>query len=155
MSHAASHSASMLELKLDDRIKLCGREVILNPSYYIMIAEDDQMVRHVLVRMVQLSSPGAIPFEVVTIAEALKALQNMEFTAVLTDYHLSGGSGLDIVKVVRSQDADLPVIVISALAETIADKALAAGANYVFGKPFNIQQLISILHTIIAQVGAT
>ncbi len=116
-----------------------------------MIAEDDRMVRHVLVRTVQLSSPVAVPVEVVTLSEALEVLQYMQFTAVLTDYYISGGSGLDIVKVARAKDVGLPVIMISALAETIEDKALAAGANHVLGKPFNIQQIISILHTIIAQ----
>jgi CheY-like chemotaxis protein len=127
----------------------------LTPPYYIMIAEDDHMVRHVLVRTVQLASPVAIPFEVVTLAEALEALRSTKFTAVLTDYYISGGSGLDIVRVARAQDAALPVIVISALAETIEDKALSAGATHVLGKPFNIQQIISILHTIIAQASAT
>jgi CheY-like chemotaxis protein len=122
-------------------------------QYYIMVAEDEPMVRHVLVRTVQLASPDAIPVEVVTASEGVQVLQHTHFTAVLTDYHMEGGSGLDIVRAAKAQDPEMPVLVISALSKTVEEQALAAGANYVLPKPFDVPELISIIRVIISQFG--
>jgi PAS domain S-box-containing protein len=67
---------------------------------------------------------------VATRDEYLRALDEGPWSAIISDYQLPGFSGLDALRLLREQDADLPFIVHSGkIGEARAVEAMRAGAN--------------------------
>jgi len=110
----------------------------------VLIADDDPSFRRVL--EYQLKQAG---YDVLTAEDGKKALEIFardRCHAVLTDLDMPGLSGSDLLKAVKRQSPDIPVIVITAYG-TIdsAVEAMKAGAfNYVT-KPVNREALLHIL----------
>lgn len=117
------------------------------PSF-ILIADDEPMVRNLLKRVVQSVAPDTTIIEAVNGNEALDALPLHAYRAVITDYHMPGATGLTVVSTARAQDAYVPIIVVSAHV-SVEPAALAAGATHFLQKPFNIQVLSAILRSIL------
>ncbi len=93
-------------------------------------------------------------------ADALSLLADVPFDLVLTDLALPDGvSGLDIIRFVRANRPGVPVVLITAYGSgEIADEATAAGAFGYVPKPFNNDELRTVVRRAIAsrgdQVGA-
>jgi DNA-binding NtrC family response regulator len=118
------------------------------PSDYILIADDDQKIRSLLVRLVRNVAPHAHVIQATNGTEARAALQQYAFALIITDYHMPGASGLDILEAARGQDAAVPVIVVSARAQ-VGASVHAAGATAFFSKPFEIQPLSVLLRQVL------
>lgn len=69
--------------------------------------------------------------------EAVSTLKDASFDCVVSDYQMPAISGLDFLKAVREQDADLPFIVFTAKgSERVASEAIATGVtDYVQKEP--------------------
>jgi two-component system response regulator PilR (NtrC family) len=77
-----------------------------------------------------------------TVAAAKQLLQSKRFDLCLTDMRLPDGDGLDLVRFIGTQCADLPVAVITAFGSTEnAVAALKAGAFDYLTKPLSLDQL--------------
>jgi len=67
-------------------------------------------------------------------------------TILITDYKLPGMTGLELLKVAQKECPDLPVVIMTAFADTkLAIEALKAGARDFLVKPFIPSQLIEII----------
>ncbi|MBV8543650.1 MAG: PAS domain S-box protein [Acidobacteria bacterium] len=67
---------------------------------------------------------------VATRDEYLRALNDGPWSAIISDYHLPGFSGIEALRLLRERDADLPFIVHSGtIGEARAVEAMRAGAN--------------------------
>jgi len=110
----------------------------------ILIAEDDAAIVSFLVK--GLKAEGYATAVATTGEEAKQLLaSNLEtFDLVLLDLGLPVVSGLDVLTTLRQRDASLPVIVLTARAET-ADKVrgLELGANDYVTKPFSFAELLA------------
>ena len=85
-------------------------------------------------------------------AEAFLASSSLAETACLiADVQMPGGmSGLDLQDALRTQGNPLPIILITAFpTDAIRKRAQAAGASGFFGKPVDIQKLISCLDAVL------
>lgn len=83
--------------------------------------------------------------------DALERIQRWPFEVLLTDLHLDGlHSGLDLARVVRASDTEVPIIALSALG-TEADMAAtrAAGFDAHLVKPLNMQKLAVTIATLV------
>lgn len=120
----------------------------MTTSHYILVADDEIMVRRFLVRVVQSVAPHMHVIEASDGTEALAALQQYTFTAVLTDYHMPGATGLRIVETAHAQNPALPIIVVSAHVD-MANTILAAGATYFLPKPATVERLTAILRAVL------
>jgi len=77
-----------------------------------------------------------------TLTEAHAALQKREPDLVLCDLMLPDGSGLDLLREIKSQNPSIAVIMITAHTSTkSAVEALKAGAHDYIAKPFDIDEL--------------
>ena len=80
--------------------------------------------------------------EVADGAEAIKALKSGTFDLVLTDWNMPNKSGLDVLKEIRAQGSDVPVIMITTENEERRIKeAIEAGVTDYLPKPFNNDQV--------------
>lgn len=73
---------------------------------------------------------------------ALHALLTQEYELIVLDINLPGQSGLDVLKNIRSEGNDVPVLLLTAR-DTVADrvKGLDMGADDYLIKPFDLDEL--------------
>jgi DNA-binding response OmpR family regulator len=115
----------------------------------VLVVEDEQPLRELVV--VTLGDE----FDCEEAADGDAALQRLRAKApqlVLLDAMLPGLSGLDVLREMRA-DPELkrvPVVVLSAWQQPQdVDAALAAGADRFLGKPFRVEELTSLAHSLI------
>jgi two-component system NtrC family response regulator len=75
--------------------------------------------------------------------EGLGAFSPEKFDLVITDVKMPGLSGIDVLRRIRAQSPDVPVLVITAFGNVeTAVKAMKEGAYDFIGKPFHRDQLL-------------
>lgn len=119
------------------------------PHPVFLIVDDDALLRVLLQHIITAACPYAPIYSAASVAEAIKDLDTVAPTIVLTDYHLLDGTGLDVLHAVRTATPTVPVVVISSDV-SIANTILKAGANAFLSKPFdatNIQTVVAQLCT--------
>jgi len=85
------------------------------------------------------------------VKEALERLQSHPYDLCLTDMRLPDGTGIDIVKHISQNCADLPVAVITAHGNTEnAVAALKAGAFDYVAKPVSLEQLRTLVKSALS-----
>jgi two-component system, OmpR family, response regulator QseB len=114
---------------------------------YILIVEDDAMLREILGR--ELRALGVAAETAGTLAEAQLGLANETFDAVVLDINLPDGSGLDLLTALREHDAMTPVLLLTTR-DGLDDRVrgLDSGADDYLGKPFRIPELAARLRAI-------
>lgn len=110
----------------------------------VLIAEDEQALARSLTRL--LSGAG---YEVVVAMDghsAVDALKQQEFNVVLTDIQMPGMTGLDLLRLVREHDLDVPVVLMTAdpRVETAA-QAVELGALQYLVKPIPVDTLFKAM----------
>jgi DNA-binding NtrC family response regulator len=110
----------------------------------ILLVEDKdelrEMLTHALRRMEYAVTAAS------QVADALAALEQQHFSAVLTDLKLPTGTGMDVLRAALEADAALPVIVMTAygsIQDAVA--AMREGAYDFIQKPIDLEHLKHLL----------
>jgi len=99
-----------------------------------------------------LSSEGFIVKEAINGLEALKRLEEEDYSLVLLDLKMPGLNGIETLKKIREFDINLPIIMISAYGSiSEAVEAMKLGALDYLIKPFDIEELKIIVERAIKQ----
>ncbi|MCX8028089.1 MAG: sigma-54 dependent transcriptional regulator [Thermodesulfovibrionales bacterium] len=119
-----------------------------------LIVDDESNIRKVLSLI--LSEFNFTIKEASSINEATQQLNKISFDLALIDLRLTDGSGLELLKILKSKTPETFVIIITAFASTEnAVEAMKSGAYDYFIKPFNIDELRikikNIVNTIVLQ----
>jgi len=116
----------------------------------ILVIDDEQNIRKMLTRV--LSPEGFIVKEANNGLEALKRLQEENYSLVLLDLKMPGLNGIETLKEIRENDLNLPVIMMSAYGSIPeAVEAMKLGALDYLIKPFDIEELKIIIKRAIKQ----
>jgi DNA-binding NarL/FixJ family response regulator len=95
----------------------------------ILIVDDHPLFRQGLQQMIDDNPELTVCGQAADAAQALKAIPELKPDLVLVDISLAGTSGIDLIKTIRDQYEDLPVLVVSMHDESLyAERALRAGA---------------------------
>ena len=110
----------------------------------ILIVDDEQSMRDVLSIMLKRAGYG------VTVAndaeEAIAEINKEIFDLVITDLKMPKGSGLDVLKAVKSSSPESVVLMITAFASTeSAVEAMKLGAYDFLTKPFQVDEVQHII----------
>jgi FixJ family two-component response regulator len=118
-------------------------------SPLIAIVDDDASIRDALESLLRAVGWRAEGF---TSAEAFLQSGLVHTTAcLLLDVRLPGVSGLELQRQLRSSQARLPIIFMTAHGnDAMRAQALQAGAVAFFAKPFNDTALLEAIHTALA-----
>ena len=118
-------------------------------SPLIAIVDDDASICDALTSLLRAVGWRAVGF---TSAEAFLQSGQVHTTAcLLLDVRLPGGSGLELQQQLRSSQARIPIIFITAHGnEAMRAQALQAGAVAFFAKPFNDTALLEAIRTALA-----
>jgi FixJ family two-component response regulator len=110
----------------------------------IAVIDDDESFRIALVE--SLSSLGYGASGCASAEDYIDAIGGRSFNCIVTDIHMPGMSGLDLMKCLASRGATTPVILITARSDSnLEAKAAAAGAACLLRKPFEISALIQCI----------
>jgi FixJ family two-component response regulator len=118
-------------------------------STLIMIVDDDEAIRDALTSLLRSVGWRTEGF---TSAEAfLQSGQTHTTACLLLDMQLPGISGLELQRQLRSSQARMPIIFLTAHGnEAMRAQALQAGAVAFFAKPFDDTALLEAIHAALA-----
>ncbi len=121
-------------------------------AWRVLVADDDPEIC-TLIKMIL--SKG--PYDVTLCNDAESALvhiqQDKRFDMLISDFMLPGISGIELITQVRQHTptSRIPIVMISGHSNYAMDaRAKAAGANAFLNKPFSLQQLRAIVHTLLS-----
>jgi FixJ family two-component response regulator len=110
----------------------------------IAVIDDDQSFRVALVE--SLSSLGYGADGYASAEDYIGLIGGKSFDCVVTDIHMPGMSGLDLMKRLAARGSKTPVVLITARSDTnLEAKAAAAGVACLLRKPFEINDLIECI----------
>jgi two-component system response regulator PilR (NtrC family) len=119
----------------------------------VLVVDDEPDIRELL--ELTLVRMGLDVVSVGTIAEAKEALKRERCDLCLTDMRLADGEGLELVRHIAAQAADVPVAVITAYGSAEnAVAALKAGAFDYVSKPVGLEQLRALVRAALSLPGS-
>jgi len=117
----------------------------------ILVAEDDAEMLGLLERV--LTEEG---YEVLTARdghEAVHRVEEGEFDLVLSDVRMPGPDGREVLRRAMAQRLHQPVVLMTAFGSiSSAVDAMRAGAYHYLTKPFNLDDLLEIVHDAATQI---
>jgi DNA-binding NtrC family response regulator len=109
----------------------------------ILVVEDEEKLRRVL--QLQLMSAGFEVDQAATAEEGLKLADRADM--VLTDLKLPRMDGQEFLALIRRQNAQVPVVMMTAYGSVeTAVEAMKAGATDFLLKPFSLDHLMQVVH---------
>ena len=110
----------------------------------IAVIDDDESFRVALVE--SLSSLGYGSDGYASAEDYVRVIGSNSFNCVVSDIHMPGMSGLDLMKHLSARGATTPVVLITARSDAnLEAKAAVAGAVCLLRKPFEINELIGCI----------
>jgi FixJ family two-component response regulator len=110
----------------------------------IAVIDDDDSFRVALVE--SLSSLGYECSGYASAEDYVGAPGDVSFNCVVTDIHMPGMSGIDLMKRLAAEGSTTPVVLITARSDSnLEAKAAAAGAAFLLRKPFEIDHLVQCI----------
>jgi DNA-binding NarL/FixJ family response regulator len=95
----------------------------------IFIVDDHAMFREGLRQLIDNEPDLAVCGDAADAAAAQRAIKEIKPDLVIVDISLAGTSGIDLIKAIKSEHEDLPILVVSMHDESLyAERALRAGA---------------------------
>jgi FixJ family two-component response regulator len=110
----------------------------------IAVIDDDESFRVALVE--SLSSLGYGADGYASAEDYIGSIGGEPFNFIVTDIHMPGMSGLDLMKYLAARGSTTPVVLITARSDpNLEARAAAAGAACLLRKPFEINDLIGCI----------
>lgn len=110
------------------------------PPDRVLVVDDDEMARSTLVELLAVSGYPSVPAE--SAAAALEVMKEGGIDLVLTDMHMPGSSGLDLIEEIKRIDDSIPVILITGYPSVnTAVDAMKRGAVDFLPKPFDFNMV--------------
>ena len=118
-------------------------------SGLVAIVEDDAIARNALGRL--LNAGGFEP-ALFDSAETFMAERHRGWLCVIADVQLTGMSGIELQRTLRSEASPVPVIVITGQrADAVRERAERAGCLAFLSKPFSGTAILTLLETLSRQ----
>ena len=118
----------------------------------LLIVEDDESLR--LIVQMQLTKRGYETVSAPNAEQAVEVLKQSRQNLVITDLHLPGMSGMELLKTIRAEFPGTAVIVLTAFGTVeSAVTAMKAGAVDYVTKPIHANELVSAVKCALDKVG--
>lgn len=111
----------------------------MEPSYHIIIADDDTITCKFMTKIVEVTYPTASISPACDGAEALHIYGQRGADLLILDYSMPAMNGIDLARALRSARATLPIIMLSGDLN-VAQQALAVGINVFISKPVRLSE---------------
>ena len=116
----------------------------------VLVADDEEEIRKILSNILEKEG-----FKVITAPDGKQAMEKIYFDtpdAVLLDVRMPGLNGMDVLKKIKAIDGNLPVVLVTAYADTRqAVEAIKEGAYDYLAKPFDNNEVVWITSRALAE----
>ncbi|MED5462484.1 MAG: response regulator, partial [Pseudomonadota bacterium] len=120
-----------------------------------LVLEDDDLFSELLETVVAGLRPGMRVTVASRLSEAFRFVDDDYFDLIFADWNLPDGSGLELVRRVRSAKATMPVVIVSARADRDSVlKAAHYGINGYITKPLDVRVLHQRLTELLSDTPA-
>ncbi len=110
----------------------------------VLIVDDDESMRFFLKEaMVKRGYEPTVVGDAEAAIEAVK--ENASFDLIVTDVKLPGISGIEAIPIIKEEDPQSVIIVMTAFGSSHAVDAIRAGAYDFFTKPFKIDEMTTVI----------
>jgi DNA-binding NtrC family response regulator len=132
-------------LHLPEEIKIEG-----DMAANILLVDDEEGLVFMLRQSLMLEFPGCCVDAAYSGEEALSRLAGQRYDLIIADYRMPGFSGLDLIRGVRYQDGEVPIILITGYGTAVTrQEAQDLAVNHYFEKPFDIDLLLDTVQQIL------
>lgn len=117
--------------------------MMIKEEFKILIADDDEIARDVIAKLLAREGYAVVPAQ--DGFEAISRLRTQEFQMVITDLMMPGADGIEVLKYAVRTDPDMAVVILTAygtLDTTL--EAIKEGAYDYLTKPFRTQEIAII-----------
>jgi len=115
----------------------------------VLIADDHPVVRHGLKAVLEAHPDITVVGEARNGHEAVEMARDKEWDVAVVDYSMPGQSGVELVKQIKQQRPDRPVLVLSAYPESLhATQVMRAGASGYLNKDSAEAELASAVRKV-------
>ncbi len=121
-------------------------ETVASQIKRVLVVDDDDTFREMLTDVLRYNE--YVPYAVADGVSALKELENGRVDAVVTDIKMPGMDGITLMKKIKQNHPDLPVILITAFmtSEDLSKHDVSSSADGFLEKPFKVERIIEILN---------
>ncbi len=116
----------------------------------VLVVDDEEEIRKILSNILEKEG-----LKVITAPDGQQAMEKICFDtpdAVLLDVRMPGLNGMDVLKKIRAIDGNLPVVLVTAYADTHqAVEAMKEGAYDYLAKPFDNNEVVWITSRALAE----
>lgn len=117
----------------------------------ILIADDHSIVRAGLKQILSGVSGIIVSDEASSANEVLDKIRQKDYSVIILDISMPGKSGLDVLKEIKNDHHDLPVLMLSMYPESqYAVRALRSGAAGYMTKESAPEELVTAIRTVAA-----
>lgn len=119
-------------------------------GYRVLVVDDHPLFREALAARIALE-PGIVECRQATTAQEVRRLVDRElFSALVVDLSLGDGTGLELIRRLRADGHSLPVLVVSALEESVyGERVFRAGAQGFINKMEPPARILDALRTVL------
>lgn len=122
-----------------------------NPRKRVLVADDHPIVRDGLVQLINQQADLMCCGQAATQTEVFAAITSHRPELLVLDLRLKDGDGLELIKSLKSQHPDLPILVLSQFDEELyAERALRAGAFGYVMKEQASKEVVDAMRTVLA-----
>ena len=109
----------------------------------LLVVDDEIDLRDIVAS--ELEFMGAKVYQAENILSAQKLLASHKVDLIISDIRMPGGTGVDLLDVVKAHDVHVPpVILITGFADITNEDAFDKGAEALLNKPFKLDDLIKM-----------
>jgi DNA-binding NarL/FixJ family response regulator len=120
-------------------------------QHRIVIVDDHPIVRQGLVQLIDQEDDLHICGQAEDAQQAMQAIHALKPNLVIVDVSLKTGSGIDLIKDIKTQFPSLPVLTLSMHDEALyAERALRAGARGYIMKQEAPEEVVSAIRRVLA-----
>jgi len=120
----------------------------------VIVVDDHPIVRQGLATLINQESDLVVCGEAASVPDAMAAIETLKPDIVLVDLSLSGASGIELIKLLKSRPERIPILVISMHDESLyAERMLRAGARgYIMKQEATDRVLAAIRHVLTGEI---
>ncbi len=107
----------------------------------ILVVDDDEQVRRLLQRVIETA--GYTPVEAERGRDAIEILEDGEIDLMLLDINLRVGSGIEVLRILRRRQIEVPTIIISGYVSMgVTEQLMELGVDNIMAKPFRTDRIV-------------
>ncbi len=117
----------------------------------VILVEDHPMFRERLAQVINRDLEMTVAGEADNIQDALRLIEETKPDIIIVDLTLRGAGGLELLRLLKSKNVTIPVLVLSMHAEALyADRAIQAGARGYITKDEDSSQVMLAIRKVLA-----